>query len=87
MDRLLYTAMKTRWYVVANACCRRRVGMSSICRACGELIDNAFGRKLLPDYFERTKLLRAYVSENYRAAVILTDDGGRPLSRQVRGAG
>ncbi|MBW8824464.1 MAG: acetylglutamate kinase [Xanthomonadales bacterium] len=43
-----------------------------------ELIDSAFGRKLLPDYFERTKLLRAYVSENYRAAVILTDDGGRP---------
>ncbi len=43
-----------------------------------ELIDSAFGRKLLPDYFERTKLLRAYVSENYRAAVILTDEGGRP---------
>ena len=43
-----------------------------------ELIDSAFGRKLLPDYFERTKLLRAYVSENYRAAVILIEDGGRP---------
>ena len=39
------------------------------------LVESAFGRKLLPDYFERTPLLRAYVSENYRAAVILTDDG------------
>ena len=37
-----------------------------------QLIDSAFGRKLLPDYFERTPLHRAYVSENYRAAVILT---------------
>lgn len=36
------------------------------------LIESAFGRRLLPDYFERTPLLRAYVSENYRAALILT---------------
>ena len=36
------------------------------------LIESAFGRRLLPDYFERTRLHRAYVSENYRAAVILT---------------
>ncbi|RMH90834.1 acetylglutamate kinase [Lysobacter pythonis] len=43
-----------------------------------ELIDSAFGRKLLPGYFERTKLLKAWVSENYRAAVILTDDGPCP---------
>jgi len=41
-----------------------------------ELIESAFGRKLLPDYFERTSLHRAYVSENYRAAVILTDEDG-----------
>lgn len=40
------------------------------------LIDSAFGRRLLPDYFERTRLLRAYVSENYRAAVILIEDDG-----------
>ncbi|HEV8693216.1 MAG TPA: acetylglutamate kinase [Lysobacter sp.] len=39
------------------------------------LIESAFGRTLLPDYFERTKLRHAYVSENYRAAVILTDEG------------
>jgi acetylglutamate kinase len=40
------------------------------------LIDSAFGRRLLPDYFERTTLRRAYVSENYRAAVILVDAAG-----------
>jgi len=40
------------------------------------LIESAFGRILLPDYFQRTKLRRGYVSENYRAAVILTDEGG-----------
>ena len=38
------------------------------------LIESAFGRRLLPGYFERTRLRRAYVSENYRAAVILTDE-------------
>ena len=36
------------------------------------LIESSFGRRLREDYFERTPLLRAYVSENYRAAVILT---------------
>jgi len=41
-----------------------------------ELIESAFGRRLLPDYFERTQLLRAYVSEHYRAAVILTEEDG-----------
>ena len=40
------------------------------------LIESAFGRKLLPDYFDRTRLHRAYVSENYRTAVILTNEGG-----------
>jgi acetylglutamate kinase len=38
------------------------------------LIESGFGRKLVPDYFERTKLLHAYVSENYRAALILTHE-------------
>ena len=41
------------------------------------LIESAFGRRLLPGYFERTRLLRAYVSENYRAALILTREGER----------
>ena len=45
------------------------------------LIESAFGRPLLPDYFERTKLHRAYVSENYRAAVVLTDE---PLADATR---
>ncbi len=43
-----------------------------------DLIESAFGRTLVPDYFERTALHRAYVSENYRAAVILTDEDGIP---------
>ncbi|HDS1654631.1 TPA: acetylglutamate kinase [Stenotrophomonas maltophilia] len=38
------------------------------------LIESSFGRTLVPDYFQKTKLLRAYVSENYRTAVILTDE-------------
>jgi acetylglutamate kinase len=47
-----------------------------------QLIESAFGRKLLPDYFDITKLHRAYVSENYRAAVILTsEDAGIYLDK------
>jgi acetylglutamate kinase len=42
------------------------------------LIESAFGRRLLPDYFERKTLHRAYVSENYRAAVILTIENSMP---------
>ncbi|SBV43277.1 acetylglutamate kinase [Xanthomonas graminis] len=40
------------------------------------LIESSFGRTLVPDYFDKTQLLRAYVSENYRAAVILTHEDG-----------
>ncbi len=36
------------------------------------LVESAFGRPLAADYFERTVLHRAYVSEHYRAAVVLT---------------
>ena len=42
------------------------------------LIESSFGRTLVADYFERTPLLRAYVSENYRTAVILADVDGVP---------
>jgi acetylglutamate kinase len=38
------------------------------------LIESSFGRRLAPDYFERIGLYRAYVSENYRAALILTHE-------------
>lgn len=41
-----------------------------------ELIESSFGRTLVADYFERTRLFRAYVSENYRAALILTEEEG-----------
>jgi len=37
------------------------------------LIESSFRRTLAADYFERTTLMRAYVSENYRAAVILLE--------------
>ncbi|HWU77612.1 MAG TPA: acetylglutamate kinase [Rhodanobacter sp.] len=40
------------------------------------LIESSFGRKLVPDYFERTTPHRVYVSENYRAAMILTMEQG-----------
>ena len=43
-----------------------------------KLIESAFGRELVADYFERTPLHRAYVSEHYRTAVILTEEGGMP---------
>ena len=36
------------------------------------LIESAFGRTLKPDYFEITKPHRIYVSEHYRAALVLT---------------
>ena len=46
------------------------------------LIESAFGRRLVPDYFETTRLHRAYVSEHYRAAVILTrEDAGLYLDK------
>ncbi|HJR10312.1 MAG TPA: acetylglutamate kinase [Rhodanobacteraceae bacterium] len=43
------------------------------------LIDSSFApRKLVQDYFERTRPCRVYVSENYRAAMILTLQDGLP---------
>ena len=46
------------------------------------LIESSFGRTLAADYFERTRLYRAYVSENYRAAVLLTaEDAGTYLDK------
>jgi bifunctional N-acetylglutamate synthase/kinase len=42
------------------------------------LIESSFGRTLVPNYFERTQPLRIYVSENYRTAMILTEEDGLP---------
>ncbi|MFO0028745.1 MAG: acetylglutamate kinase [Pseudomonadota bacterium] len=42
------------------------------------LIESGFGRKLMPDYFRRTRLHRAYVSQHYRAALIITLEEGVP---------
>jgi len=38
------------------------------------LIESSFSRKLREDYFTITPLLRAWISENYRAAIILTQE-------------
>lgn len=36
------------------------------------LLESSFGRKLVKHYFQRTKLYRAYISKQYRAALVLT---------------
>ena len=40
------------------------------------LIESGFGRKLSPDYFKQTKPFRIFVSEHYRAALVLTLEDG-----------
>ncbi|RAP56399.1 acetylglutamate kinase [Oleiagrimonas sp. MCCC 1A03011] len=40
------------------------------------LIESSFRRRLAADYFERTRPYRVYISENYRAAMILTEEEG-----------
>src|SRR5690606_12439647 len=42
------------------------------------LIESSFGRVLVPDYFEKTVPYRIYVSESYRAAMIITREEGFP---------
>jgi acetylglutamate kinase len=42
------------------------------------LVESGFGRKLAPDYFEQTAPFRVFVSEHYRAALILTLEEGIP---------
>ncbi len=41
-----------------------------------KLIESSFRRRLSVDYFERTKPFRVYVSEHYRAALVLTMEDG-----------
>ena len=40
------------------------------------LVESSFGRKLVPDYFERTQPCCVYISDNYRAAMILVRAAG-----------
>ena len=42
------------------------------------LVESGFGRKMHADYFEKTKPYKIYVSEHYRAALILTLENGIP---------
>ncbi|MDH5590549.1 MAG: acetylglutamate kinase [Gemmatimonadota bacterium] len=39
------------------------------------VIESSFGRSLVEDYFETVRPYRVYVSEHYRAAIVLTRDG------------
>jgi len=39
------------------------------------LIESSFARALAEDYFETTEPVRVYVSEHYRAAIVLVQDG------------
>lgn len=41
-----------------------------------QLIESSFGRALVPDYFDNTTPYRIYISENYRTALILTQEEG-----------
>ena len=57
------------------------------------LIESSFGRQLVEDYFASTTPLRIYVSEHYRAAVVLTLEKGIPyldkfaVSEEAQGEG
>jgi bifunctional N-acetylglutamate synthase/kinase len=42
------------------------------------LIESSFGRPLAPDYFDLVKPHRVYVTEHYRAAIVLTMEDGLP---------
>ncbi|MEO7252282.1 MAG: acetylglutamate kinase, partial [Arenimonas sp.] len=42
------------------------------------LVESGFGRQLAADYFEKTRPYRIFVSEHYRAALILTVENGIP---------
>lgn len=42
------------------------------------LVESGFGRRLHADYFEKTRPYKVYVSEHYRAALILTLEDGIP---------
>ena len=41
-----------------------------------ELIESSFGRTLVADYFKNTTPYRIYISENYRTALVLTQEEG-----------
>lgn len=43
-----------------------------------ELIESSFGRRLSADYIGCKKLLAAYISQNYRAAAVITENDGLP---------
>ncbi len=57
------------------------------------LIEGCFGRPMVPDYFERKRCQRVYVTEQYRAAAVVTEEAGLPyldklaVTSKARGEG
>jgi len=43
-----------------------------------ELFESAFRRRLVDSYFDLTRPVHVFVTENYRAAMVIVDQGGRP---------
>ncbi len=43
-----------------------------------ELIESSFGRRLMDNYAQHKPLLAAHISENYRAAAVITENDGLP---------
>jgi bifunctional N-acetylglutamate synthase/kinase len=41
-------------------------------------VESGFGRRLAVDYFDKIRLHQAFVSEHYRAALLLTLENGLP---------
>ncbi len=58
-----------------------------------DLVESSFGRRLVDDYFEHVIPRHVYVSENYRAAMIITEEEGLPyldkfaVSAEAQGEG
>lgn len=57
------------------------------------LIEGCFGRPMVPDYFETRRCERIYVTEQYRAAAVVTEEAGLPyldklaVTQKARGEG
>lgn len=57
------------------------------------LIESSFGRSLVPNYFDNFKLHKVYVTECYRAAIVLSGDSDVPyldkfvVSQKAKGEG
>lgn len=57
------------------------------------LLESSFDKRLVDDYFDRKDFERFYVADSYRAAAVVTDEGGLPyldkfgVTKQAQGEG